>query len=343
MTINSTKIYLIILFCLFYTLGFTQHKFFETADNFEIIISTNLKELTKIKAGTAIYPYQPGTMTYFNKENEQIQLPIQLKKRGKSRLDAGFCTFPPVWVKFDSTARQGTIFQDFKKLKLVTECQPSKSFEQYVYREYLVYKLYNQLTDKSFRVKLVKVIFQDEIKSKKQIVQTAFFIEPISSIAKRNDLVELEKEMIHQKSTVPTAMLKTSFFQFMIGNQDWSVPGLHNIKLLSISDLEKVYAIPYDFDLTLMVQPPYCFDEYTGEMKQQLKWNYRGFQRPELIYQNTIDLFLNKKAVFYQLYEEFPLLKNTYRKECLRQLDAFYDILESPDKGISYFRAKARK
>jgi hypothetical protein len=51
--------------------------------------------------------------------------------------------------------------------------------EDWIFREYLVYKLFNGFTDTSFRVRLLTVNYIDSEKERKPIRQAAFLIKPV--------------------------------------------------------------------------------------------------------------------------------------------------------------------
>ena len=64
-----------------------------------------------------------------------------------------------------------TLFKGQDKLKLVMPCRD----DEYVIREWLIYKLYNLVTPKSFRTRLVRVMMEDRVKRKhKSFYGTAY-------------------------------------------------------------------------------------------------------------------------------------------------------------------------
>ncbi|WP_309601433.1 hypothetical protein, partial [Sphingomonas sp.] len=85
----------------------------------------------------------PGTLTVAGTEEP---LAIQLAQRGITRRKGDICQFPPLRVVFNQPPPANSLFAGQRKLKLVTHCRASESFQQYVLMEYATYKLYNQLT-----------------------------------------------------------------------------------------------------------------------------------------------------------------------------------------------------
>jgi hypothetical protein len=64
--------------------------------------------------------------------------------------------------------------------------------------------------------------------------------------------------MIQAENTETETFLKMAVFQYMIGNTDWSVPYLHNIRILSFDAQTIPSVVPYDFDHAGIVNAPYA-------------------------------------------------------------------------------------
>ena len=125
----------------------------------------------------------------------------------------------------------GKEFAGINKLKIVPYCKIG--YEQYVLKEYLVYKLYNVLTDYSLRVRLFKITYLSSVKEKKPLTQFGFAIEPMSLFEKRTKTKELNYSNVTQRNLRPEMLDRTAIFNYMIGNTDWSVPIKHNVILLT--------------------------------------------------------------------------------------------------------------
>jgi hypothetical protein len=86
-----------------------------------------------------------------------------MKTRGHFRKLKENCKYPPLLINFPKDVdRLSSVFSGQKKLKLVMPC----TGDDYIIREWLVYKIYNLITPKSFRARLVRVDL-DDAKSKK--------------------------------------------------------------------------------------------------------------------------------------------------------------------------------
>ena len=100
--------------------------------------------------------YLDGRFFYVASNGEEQQLDLKIRVRGKYRARKSTCNFPPIRLNFKKGQVKETEFAGQDKLKLVTHCQTRRSnFEQLVLREYLAYRIYQELTDKSFGARLI--------------------------------------------------------------------------------------------------------------------------------------------------------------------------------------------
>jgi hypothetical protein len=68
---------------------------------------------------------------------------------------------PPLSVIFDEAGTAGTLFAGQSMLPLTTHCNERPATqEQYVLKELVAYHIYNELTDMSMRVRLVRVRYE---------------------------------------------------------------------------------------------------------------------------------------------------------------------------------------
>jgi hypothetical protein len=227
------------------------------------------------------------------------------------------------------------------KLKLVPQCSSGKDREDYVLREYLTYKLFNVLTDTSLRVRLLVINYIDDQKKKKPVRQYGFFIEPVEMLAARTNCLLVKSALLNQKNIIPKIMDRLAIFNFMIGNYDWSVPGLHNVIVLKSKNFDPTGAglgisLPHDFDWTGLVNPTYAIPtEETGidNVRERL---FLGVCRDKEVYDKELNLFLEKKPEFYKVIEDFPYIDKNTKKDLTRYLDGFFDQLVGKKDKILY-------
>ena len=141
----------------------------------------------------------------------------------------------------------------------------------------MVYKLYNLVTPKSFKARLVQVTLEDD-KNKKPV--TPFYgilLEEEKQMAKRNKLVSVVRK-IKPEQTQPDAFLNMAVFEYLIGNTDLSVQYLQNIKLLAKDFSAVPVTVPYDFDHAGIVSTPYAqpAEELQMSSVRQRRYGWRG-------------------------------------------------------------------
>ena len=111
-----------------------------------------------------------------------MTLPVKLQVRGNFRKLWNNCSFPPLYLDVPKKKASQTVFANQNKLKLVTHCEG----EEYVVREYLVYRLYNLLTDYSFQVRLCRVSYVDSTGKRPTETRWGMLLEDESNLVKRN-------------------------------------------------------------------------------------------------------------------------------------------------------------
>ena len=222
---------------------------------------------------------RPGVLTVPGAVPESLA--IQLSPRGITRLRRDVCEFPPLRVRFQSPPGPGSLFAGQKSLKLVTHCQSAASFQQYLLLEYTVYRLYNQLTPASHRVRLATIDYVDDA-NRPITTRLGFFLEDIDDVAARNGMrTAATADRIASSQLSPADAARVALFEYMIGNMDWSMRAgprgegcCHNSTLLTRAAGGGYMPVPYDFDYSGLVNAPYAVSPGGGSV---LKRRYMGF------------------------------------------------------------------
>jgi len=254
------------------------------------------------------------------------------------------CGFPPLRIKFNKASASYTLFHGQDKLKIVGHCRNNNSrFQQMVFQEYLIYKAYQILSPESFRVRLARVTYKDSAKEIKNLNEYVFFIEDFEKMAKRNGKIPIYKERIHQDNTMINKVTRMAVFQFMVGNTDWGVPTLHNIKMIAKTPTSRPVPVPYDFDWSSLVNAPYAVPNaklYIESIHERL---YRGYKRTPEELEFVFKEFRMKKDAFYDLYQKTNLLTEKEKKRVFNYFDEFYEIINDPKLVKRYFIDNARQ
>lgn len=272
---------------------------------------------------------------------ERIRFDVQLRTRGNFRLQRRVCEFPPIRVDFKKGAVENTVFAGQDKLKLVTHCDNDRSeYEQYVLQEYLNYRMFNVLTDLSFRARLARITYANSESDDEPITRYAFFIEDDAKMAVRNGWDVLEVPQVAPWDQDPDQLSLAELYLFMVGAVDWSPfmpePGedecCHNVTVIG-NPAGPVFAVPYDFDLTGIISPRYAPKPPPNLGIRRLRDRlYRGVCKPEDVLQRTVALFNQKKDEIYAVYREQEGLDAKVRDEAIEYLDEFYEIINDQRK-----------
>jgi hypothetical protein len=274
--------------------------------------------------------YLKANLTFHLSKSDSISRDIRLRTRGVFRNK--FCMFAPIELNIKKANFGYSDLNKISKLKLVPQCSSGRDKEDYVLREYLTYKLFNVLTDTSFRVRLLEVNYIDAEKKKKSVKQYGFFIEPAEMLAARTNSLLIKSVILNQNNIIPKIMDRLALFNYMIGNYDWSVPGQHNVVVLKSKNFDPTGAglgisVPHDFDWTGLVNPSYAIPtEETGieNVRERL---FRGVCRDKEVYNKELDVFLERKPEFYRVIEEFPYIEKNVKRDLIHYLDGFFDQL----------------
>jgi hypothetical protein len=322
-------------------------------DSFALFGSDELLEITlrfdlttflrkNLKAGSL-----DAVLTFHLSEKDSITKNIKIKNRGNYRFES--CDFPPMELIFKKAIHAYPDTGNIKKLKLVTHCKTGSVQSEYVLREYLVYKMFNLVTDTSFRVRLLKVNYIDTQKKRKPVIQYGFFIEPIGVLAARTNSTIVKSTKLTQKNIVPENMDKISIFSYMIANWDWTVPNLHNvviIKPLVIDNSELGVAIPYDFDLSGVVNADYAVTPPEYNLNSIRDRIFLGICRSREVFEKELKYFLSRKNDFYRVINDFPYLNEKSKKDITSFLNQFFNQIEKQkdfDRLLDYLLSTCKK
>ncbi len=281
----------------------------------------------------------------------QRSFDVRVKARGRLRRRPDICHFPPIWIDFKRKQVKGTLFDGQNKVKLVAHCKSDAKFEQLVLKEFLVYRTFNLLTDRSFRVRLARVTYKDTKGRRKPFTRFAFLIEAESDLARRIGGKKVKANAVSMGKYDPAALNLVSVFQFMMGNTDYSMLGgppedrcCHNGRAFFLPDPGALFLpVPYDFDLAGLVDAPYALPSPRLELTSVRERLYRGFCRKEAgILEGTLQIFDSRRSEIFELWKSQPELTPRTRKGALAYIDSFYNIIDDPKKRRRQIESKCR-
>jgi hypothetical protein len=300
-------------------------------------ISTYFKTRPKVD-------YLKANITFHLNKTDSLNKDIRLRTHGVFRNK--YCTFPPIELNFKKADFGYTDLNRISKINMVVECSSGNENINYVLKEYLIYKLFNVLTDTSFRVRLLTINYIDTNRKRKPIRQYGFFIEPVEMLAARTNSIHIKARNLNQLSILPNVMDRLAIFNYMIGNYDWSIPGQHNVKVIkavAVDTLQLGIAIPFDFDWSGMVDAAYAIPEESLGIQSVRERIFRGLCRTKEVYQKDLEIFLKKKEEFYRVINEFPYLNQRVKKDMIGYLDEFFKQLEGNNVIINNLLNSCKK
>jgi hypothetical protein len=280
--------------------------------------------------------YRKGAFRYIDSSGDWREFDVKVRARGNFRRRKNVCAFAPLRLNFQQKQVRDSVFDGQDKLKLVTHCNSRRSaYEQNILKEYAVYRIFQQLTDLSFRVRLLHVTYVDTNRNDRELTKFAFLIEDNEHLAERMGKPLSNLQRIDPEVLAPSQTNLVTVFQYLIGNTDFSaVLGAaddvccHNIDLFEDGD-GNLLPVPYDFDLSGIINTPYAapnpkygIDEVTDRL-------YRGLCSNNALLGQTVDLFRQTEPAIRRVIDEQVGLNPTQSARMQRYIDRFYDDVAS--------------
>ena len=217
--------------------------------------------------------------------------------------------------------------------------------------EMLTYRMFNIITDFSFRVRPLSVTYVDTGKGNEQGPKFAFLIEDDSDVAKRNGQKKLKIPKTTKNQLDSEAATNFSLFQYMISNLDWSaITGpdkdkcCHNAKLIGQDPVQDpVYPVPYDFDAAGLINAPYASPPSNLPVKKVTQRLFRGFCAHNGTMEDSRQRFLSKEQALLDVIRDEPLLNSSTSKKALKFLEDFFETLKDDQDFQKKIIAKCRK
>ena len=244
-----------------------------------------LLQQEKIKSVTLEFPldslisqkYTPneheGKVKLETTEGEAISIKTKFSARGKFRRKT--CDFPPILMNFGNKSLKKNGLKEFDKYKLVTHCKEECFENNVLYREFALYKIYNVITENSFRVHPVQIVYIDT-DSGLSTIQNGFIIESNEEIEDRLGLEIVDRFGIAPDSINPHNYETIAVFNYMVGNADFDSKLMHNVKIFKPEN-EPYFLVPYDFDFAKIVLAPYASHDLARD--QLFHRDYHGYKK----------------------------------------------------------------
>ena len=290
----------------------------------------------------------PAVLSYVDAQGLSHRIDATVETRGITRLS--LCRFPPLRLRFARTALTGTEFEGQNSLKLVTHCSPGQVWEQYYLQEMLAYRIYNLVTDDSFRVRPLDITYQDVSSGKSNGPRFAFLIEDVDDMARRNGRKESPQATFAPREFDAVALSRLMLFQYLIGNTDWEVLSgpqkdkcCHNVRVTNAAAADGKIPVPYDFDSSGMVDAEYAGPHESLPIRKVTERLFRGFCRHNEALETVRREFLGHRQAIFGLLENESRLSQQRRRTVTRYFETFYATLESESRFARDISGKCRK
>ena len=315
-------------------------RLFDAAEPLALTLTADFGALAKNRGGDK--PDHPGVLSYVTPTGDSVAVGVRLHTRGHYRLAT--CQYPPLKVVFDREQSTHTVFAHQGSLKLTVQCRGGRSYANYLLEEYLIYRIYNLLTDRSFRVRLARVTYADATGKHAPETRHAFFVEDDDRMARRNDTQVFEQKGVYQSDLDFSQMGLTAVFQYMIGNTDFAVAALHNI-VLTRDSAGVVYPVPYDFDWSGVISTPYAQPDSRLGIRDVRQRIFRGTCRSPAELAALFARFNQQKATIYALYRGMAAegLEPKRIEQALDYYDEFYKTINDAGRTRREFIRECRQ
>jgi hypothetical protein len=318
----------------------------------EVTLKTDLPQLIRDRSKN----YHSATIEVVDPAVRGSGFKMKVSTRGMTSLRS--CQFPHLRFKFDPASVQSTLLRNLSKVKVVGHCNnpdlgDSHANEQKeVILQYALYKMYNQLTDYSIKVRLAKMHYVDTSGKMADINKYAFFIEPEESVAARFNAKAEERESFNDQG-YSSSHLNANYagldeaYQFLIGNGDWrllygNTINILNSNIISGSDIGFL-AMPYDMDRAGMCNNQFAYHSIysdggtfpiVGDDPSTIRSIYAQNYQNRKMYKFAFQKFREKREQMYEVYEKLgSLIDSHYHDRTVGHLDRFFRAIGTREEA----------
>ncbi len=212
--------------------------------------------------------------------------------------------------------------------------------------EYAAYRIFNVLSDVSFRTRLARIHYVDTARpGEPPVVRYAFLIEPESALAERLAGTPVRTRRV-TKNYLDKSQASLAFvFQFLIGNTDWSLVRpldsdvcCHNGKLIAIDG--RHFYVPYDFDMAGLVNARHARPDPQLRIDRVTQRRYRGYCIDSDALRDSLDTVVSRRSEILDVVLRLPdaTAKGAARRS--RYLEGFFKRASDADSLLRRFESR---
>ena len=286
-----------------------------------IMLDTDTKKLINNKVDEE---YQPSTLTAIHDNEFNRTWDVRIRARGNMRKK--ICHLPPLKIDFPKKTLDYLGFSKHDKLKVVLPCDRGDEYQQGLYKEYLVYKLYKTIDTLGFDTRMVNFILAKD--GKKKFDLTGFIIEDDEDYTARTGAELIKDGIVNDQAIDRESYLRMQFFQYMILNNDFAIYNKHNLEIVFPAGAKKPHAIPYDFDYSGIVEQDYAMPSSNIPINSLRQPFFRGKEVTEEEIVTTALFFMSKEKEMISIIENAEYLNKENKKNMIRDLSRFFKLLQ---------------
>ncbi len=291
----------------------------ELTGNIKSVISKKLKE-----------EYVPAQITIYN-ENDSLLLDVGGRMRSRGFMRKQVCRIPPVKFDFSKKELKELDFLNADKLKFVFPCKDNKNDQEKLFIEYFAYELYSLLNPKGIKARLVHFEIFNE-KKKNEFDFYGILIEDESAYSYANDA-----QVLPGNRSLPPDVLERKhfvrmlFFQYMIGNTDWSIHKSHNLFIVQLPEYERLVPLPYDYDYSGLVDQTYAVPDPNLPITSVVQRYFMPYKITEREFYDAIQFYQMKENEIMNLVDGATYMNEKSRKSIKSYLSEFFKIISKPE------------
>lgn len=250
-------------------------------------------DLTTIMAQRNNDTYFPAAVMTDN----GLTFKAEVRPRGKYRRKNA--VYPPLKLKFKKKELIAAGMDTLNEIKLVLPAFDNALGDELVIREYLAYKMFEKLSPVHVKARLIRLTIKDTHVEKSKKTMFAILVEDAEETAARYNGVEVEEYGISPDSLASNQAALMVMFEYMIGNTDWDISMMRNVRLIRTQAGGKVLALPYDFDFSGLVSAPYASPSSdTGLRTVRDRFLMANGIKPDALKRAVMNLRKNRQAIY---------------------------------------------
>jgi hypothetical protein len=284
------------------------------SDNPEIILSTDVSALITDKK---MADYQPAKLTTADGKTYEAGI----KPRGKFR--RRISVIPPLKIKVKKKMLQAEGLDTLNELKLVLPTTLDEAGNERVIREYLAYRMYEQVATYHVRARLINLtLINTGAQHEQKYLVKAILLEDEEETVARNGGTLIERYGLTADSLVAEQAALMVVFQYMVGNTDWGISDSRNVRLIETAP-GQIVPVPFDFDFCGFVDAPYASPASETGLRSVRERYLMAGNLSEAALKKAAETLHQKRQLFTDLCRNGQVSRKV-AENCVKYLDAFF-------------------